>query len=870
MTLMIALVRRRGSPGRFFSKPAGRGFVIGLVLGLAGPTVAADFEEAEALFRAGKYDACQKLAEEEIAGLGWNERWRVLKISCELARGQYAEALVSAESAVRRFPASIALQLLARDVYRYNGRQEDAARAMEELERAVMGSPQQFATPEGRVSLGRFFILKGADAKKVLDLFYDPAIKQQPDLIEAYLATAELALEKQDFALAAETLRKAPKAAAEDPRFHALLARAYSDDDRAGAVKEVAAALKLNPNHVDSLLLQANHLIDSEKYEDAAAVLKRVRSVNPHEPRAFAFQAVLAHLRNDNDGEAAARRSALELWKTNPEVDHLIGRELSQKYRFAEGSAYQRRALEIDHDYLPAKIQLCQDLLRLGQEDEGWKLAAQIFASDAYNIVAFNLTTLRDRLAGFKTLEGDGFLVRMEPREAELYGRPVLELLSRAKRVLCEKYGATVPNPVIVEIFPQRKEFAVRTFGLPGADGLLGVCFGRVVTANSPASQGGNPSNWEAVLWHEFCHVVTLSKTKNKMPRWLSEGISVYEEEQADRSWATSMNPKFRAMILGAELTPLSQLSSAFLAPKTALHLQFAYFESALAVAFLVERAGLPAVKEVLDDLGAGIPINQTLPQRTKMSLVQLDRDFAQFARERAKQVAPGATWEEPDLAGEADSSAVGEWVQKHPNSFRGWQLLATRLVSEEKWARAKEALEKMKALYPDYVGPENAYVMLAAVYRRLSDPTAERKILEELAARDGSASPAYLRMMDLDEAAKDWSTLTKDARRLLAVNPLIPAPYRHLGRASEQLNDPDTAMTAYRALAILDDTDPAEVHYRLAKLLSQAGKRDEARREVLKSLEEAPRFLDAHRLLLELVEPSEKPSGSRGTVRSN
>ena len=30
--------------------------------------------------------------------------------------------------------------------------------------------------------------------------------------------------------------------------------------------------------------------------------------------------------------------------------------------------------------------------------------------------------------------------------------------------------------------------------------------------------------------------------------------------------------------------------------------------------------------------------------------------------------------------------------------------------------------------------------------------------------------------------------------------------------------------MTAYRALALLDDTDPAGVHYRLAKLLQPGG----------------------------------------------
>ena len=106
----------------------------------------------------------------------------------------------------------------------------------------------------------------------------------------------------------------------------------------------------------------------------------------------------------------------------------------------------------------------------------------------------------------------------MDTREAELYGPRVLELLKRARNKLVAKYGVTLKDPVIVEVFPQQKEFAVRTFGLPGAEGLLGVCFGRVVTARSPASQGEHHSNWEAVLWHEFCHVVTLGKLETRCP----------------------------------------------------------------------------------------------------------------------------------------------------------------------------------------------------------------------------------------------------------------------------------------------------------------------------------------------------------------
>ena len=215
-----------------------------------------------------------------------------------------------------------------------------------------------------------------------------------------------------------------------------------------GSAKALAEALKINPRHVDSLLLQVDELIDSERYAEAGKVLEQVFEVNPREPRAWAYRAVLAHLaeRRRRRGRGAAGRP----WRagpTNPEVDHLIGRKLAQKYRFAEGAAYQRRALELDPDYLPAKIQLCQDLLRLGDEAEGWKLADEIFAEDGYNVVAYNLITLRDRLAGFRTLEDDGFVVRMDPREADLYGPRVLALLRRAKATLCEKYGVTLPEP---------------------------------------------------------------------------------------------------------------------------------------------------------------------------------------------------------------------------------------------------------------------------------------------------------------------------------------------------------------------------------------------------------------------------------------
>jgi len=821
---------------------------------LANSTRAADIGEAEKAFRVGRYDEATRLSTEEVRNGSWIERWHLLKIRSEMAQGLYPSALSSLEDGLRRLPGSIALLLLAREVYHFNGRGAEADAVLETIQSRIQASPSPYATPEGRVQVGRFYLARGIDARRVLDLCYDVAVKQRPDLIEANYAIAELALEKQDPALAASTLAKAPQAAMEDPYYHYLLARAFVDDDRTRSEKEVDEALKINPRHTESLLLRVAHRIDQERYADAGELLKQVFAINQQEPRAWAFQAVLAHLKSHPEGELAARKNGLSRWPENPEVDHIIGRELSSKYRFAEGSEYQKKSLELDPTYGPAQVQLCQDLLRLGREEEGWKLADSIFEADGYNVLAYNLTNLRDAISGFRTLRQDGFLVRMDPREADLYGPRVLALLTRARKTLSEKYGVTLPGPVIVEIFPRKKEFAVRTFGLPGAEGFLGVCFGNVITANSPASQGENPSNWEAVLWHEFCHAVTLNKSKNKMPRWLSEGISVYEEKQENPAWDSPMTPRYRSMLLGEDFKPLSQLSSAFLAPKSGMHLQFAYFESALAIEFLVAKAGLPTLRGILDDLGSAFTINESLPGRLGMTLDQLDAEFTTFARKKAEGMAPGMTWDEPDLPPTADSKAIEAWLEAHPKSFPGLRKLAVKLVAEADWPRAKTVIEKLRAAAPEYLGEDNADWLLATVCRKTSDAVGERSALEALADREGSAGPVFTRLIELDQASNDWKRLDRDARRMLAINPLIPGPHRALARAAEQLGQDAEALTAYKALAILDESDPADTHYRLARMLAKLGHPVEARREVLKSLEEAPRFLEAHKLLLELI----------------
>ena len=170
-------------------------------------------------------------------------------------------------------------------------------------------------------------------------------------------------------------------------------------------------------------------------------IVKQVLDVNPLEARAWAYRAVMAHLRGDKAAEAVRSPVGPGAMAVEPRGRPSDRPQALAKVPLRRGVALFRSwRWRIDPDYLPAKVQLCQDLLRLGDEAEGWKLAAEIFSKDGYNVVAYNLVTLRDRLAGFRTIEGDGFVVRMDKREADLYGSRVLALLSRARKTLCEKY----------------------------------------------------------------------------------------------------------------------------------------------------------------------------------------------------------------------------------------------------------------------------------------------------------------------------------------------------------------------------------------------------------------------------------------------
>jgi hypothetical protein len=105
-------------------------------------------------------------------------------------------------------------------------------------------------------------------------------------------------------------------------------------------------------------------------------------------------------------------------------------------------------------------------------------------------------------------LNHDDFLVRMGGHEAAVW-QPGDGPLGHPSNLCAVRRD---DSPDHVEVFPEQKDFAVRT-AASGKPEHLGVC--RPVDANAPAAQTGHPA---AGRWHEFV-TSSLQMTGNKMPR---------------------------------------------------------------------------------------------------------------------------------------------------------------------------------------------------------------------------------------------------------------------------------------------------------------------------------------------------------------
>ena len=101
---------------------------------------------------------------------------------------------------------------------------------------------------------------------------------------------------------------------------------------------------------------------------------------------------------------------------------------------------------------------------------------------------------------------------------------------------------------------------------------------------------------------------------------------------------------------------------------------------------------------------------------------------------------------------------------------------------------RCEARVQRLIALYPQYAGDDNGYLLLAEAHRNLGETEQERRMLAKLAIISANTTYAYGRLMEIAMQEKNWQEVVENGQRYMAVNPQLSSLHWQLGRANEEL----------------------------------------------------------------------------------
>ncbi len=611
-------------------------------------------------------------------------------------------------------------------------------------------------------------------------------------------------------------------------------------------------ALAANPNSVGALsLVSSLSLLDGDG-QAAEDLARKALDVNPNSVDALAQLAAVQYVAGDT---AAYRATADQASSVNPSGSAFyvtVAENLALRFRYPDAIAVNREAVRRTPRDPRALAALGTSLMRAGAFDEARRYLEAAFERDEFNVFVGNTLRLLDEYADFRTLESEHFRLLLHRDEAEVVGPLMLEQAEAAFADMSPRYGYAPEGKILIEAYNDRDDFAVRIAGLPHL-GLLGVAFGDVVALNTPRALGGQPYNWARTLRHELAHTMAIGVSGFRVPRWFTEGLSVYEEKRVRPDWAREMDLELFAAMERDKLHSLSAMDRGFTRPEFPGQVLLSYYHASKIVEHIVNEYGFDAIVGVLERLRGGSGIAAAISDATGREFEALDDEIA-TALEAYRSGVSKELEGLPDVLAvdNTDASAMsGAEANKLSTALRrGHELL-----SEGEQADAMRQFRNALAVYPDYVGPGNAYQALARIYRDQNDEEELADVLESyLEVSDYGAAEAR-ELAGLYVSRGQLGRASGLLKRSLEVDPYDREARADLATYLAALGQTELAVTERRAVLALQPVDRAEALYQLASALHLNKESVQAKRATLEALEIAPGYREAQRLLLSIVE---------------
>lgn len=814
------------------------------------PTIA-DLDAAEEALNAGFYEAVG----EALGRLGQSSRAKLLSARLAFETGDYDRAATLAEAASQDTSLRVAALTLRGEALLARGR-------LPEAERVLRGLADEPSAHRARVMLGRALSRQGRIVEaepvfmRLIEAYNDGTIgdrdadglayvamaamglgsardandafmesnRADPRRVETQLEWAQLFLSKYDPGHAEESVNAALEVNPEHPLARTLLARIKIEQsfDFGSAEELLAQALAVNPNLVPAHVTLAGMALRDLDVAAADGHLDRALAVDPNDLEALSTRAAVRYLADDEAGFEQAKREVLRRHRTFSELYNIIGEYAEWEHRYPDIVEMARQAVTLNSEDARAHAALGLNLLRMGDEEAALPALHSAWRRDRFNVRVYNTLNLYDDVIPqqYESFEAGPFVFRMHKEERPILERYVPRTLRTAYQSMVRRYGFTPEGPVRIELFADPGHFSVRTTGLPNL-GVQGVCFGKVVTAISPR---GGPFNWGQITWHELAHVFHIQLSRNRVPRWFTEGLAEYETLIARPEWKREMDHHLWQALQQDRLPELRLMNRAFTRARSPMDMMVAYYASTRVVKYIADEHGFPDVVRMLREWGAGRSTEDVVRRTLGIPLEQLDRDFRAAARRRLQARANDFS---VDFSRFRDLDAFRAAAQAAPSDAQEQAALAAALLAHGHAEEAQEAAQRALAL--DAHEPTANFVAARLALAARDGATAERHLRAILAGgRDG-----YELRLLLARAALGRGDATGARRELEAaagIDAERPEAWQGLAEVAARLEDAPLRISALSRLAEIDEHD-RETNAELLKLLVDAGRWEDALR---------------------------------------
>jgi tetratricopeptide (TPR) repeat protein len=636
-----------------------------------------------------------------------------------------------------------------------------------------------------------------------------------------------------------------------DPRWvpaHLGMARALADSEPDAAEAALEAARAIAPEHPDVWLLTAERRLSDEDYDGAIEALDRVAAVRTGSIEEAAVRAAVAYADRRTADVEPAIATAAAIYPNSALALRLVGQEAARDYRFDDAAAYARRGVDFDPEDADAQGELGLYLLRTGHETEARTALDWSFNLDKSNPLVVNLLRMLDSLETFEEVEHGDLIFKFDPKEAPVLKPYAVPIGQAAYEEFVERYGFTPKGPILIEVFPMHDDFAVRTLGLPGLVGALGACFGRVIAMDSPqARQPPGSFSWHATLWHEMAHVFTLQLSDYRVPRWLTEGVSGYEEHRRHPAWGRELNLEFAHVLAQGKTFGVKKLPEAFKRPQT---LSLGYFEASLVVEHLVLENGDEGLRQLLRAYAGGATDEEAFAKAFGTTIDDVETSFTQFVEERYGALSQALTPPEAKVAAD-DLPALRARADANPGSFTSQFAYGEALVRAGDPDRAVEPLERAAELAPQATGSGSPRALLAQIFEKRGDLARARREWRQLLAFDHTNLPAARQLAALSREPGTEDDLEFALRLMADLYPFDSDSHGRLGRLLVGRERYAEALIEFEVALALGPANRAEAHVDAGEVLLKLGRRDEAARQAMAAMKIAPSYVRAQDLLL-------------------